>query len=166
MAKRKRAKDIGGHFSEEQLKNINAIIGRVRELLKNPKCAQVLGGTKNARALLNRAQVRYANTIDSKYRGTGGRFPFVASQARAYALDPQSNIYAYSEVGKRGLIAKNIYLNDRFLTKMSPSQQDTSFIHELNRLNGYGGASLERVKGDYANITNACGTADPLGPEK
>ena len=120
----------------------------------------MLGGKKKAQGLLNRAQVRSANTINPNYRGTNGSFPGVAGEANALALNPNSTNLARSEVSIRGLQGRNIYLNDRFFTNIGPSQQETVFIHELNRNRGYKG----KDKDDYARITNACGTADPYGP--
>jgi hypothetical protein len=152
----------GGQFTPTQQADVTALNNRVNQLLQNPNCAKALGGTKNAQALLNRAQERSANTINPNYRGTGGRFPGVARRANSLALNPNSTNVAFSEVGQRGLTASNIYLNDRFFTNIGSSQQETVFIHELNRNNGYRGTD----KADYANITKACGTADPYGPKK
>jgi hypothetical protein len=59
-----------------------------------------------------------------------------------------------------GLTATNIYLNDRFFTEIGFLKQQTVFIHELNRNNGYLGTD----KADYANIIKAFGTGDPYGP--
>jgi hypothetical protein len=95
-------------------------------------------------------------------------FSSAANTARAEAANPTSQILAYSESGSasrngRTILPGNIYLTDRFFTNVGPSQQDTVFIHELNRLNGN---SKPGYKEDYANITKACGTADPFGPRQ
>jgi hypothetical protein len=108
---------------------------------------------------MNRAQFRYANTINPNFRGTGGNYynrttgSTVASQARNLALNPGLN-RAFSEIG--GSI---IYLNDRFFSAPNIEQrgQDTLLIHELNRLNGY----KETETADYDRITAACGTERP-----
>ncbi|MGH9960641.1 MAG: hypothetical protein ACREBC_26565 [Pyrinomonadaceae bacterium] len=86
----------------------------------------------------------------------------MARDARALALNPNSHNLAFSEGGQKGLVATNIYVNERFFTDVGVSQQDTVFIHELNRLNGYKGAD----KTDYANIVKKCGTANPYGPRQ
>jgi RHS repeat-associated protein len=153
---------IGGHFPDYRSLEIELVKLEARDLLQNPTCAAILGGVQNAMNLLNRAQVRYANTINPAYRGTQGQFPYVASEARNIALNPKSNIVAYSEIGGPGLLATNIYVNERFFTDIGPSQQNTVFIHELNRLNGYTGDD----RSDYARIVQACGTANPYGPRR
>lgn len=109
-----------------------------------------------------------ANTLSPSYRGTGGLYSSAASTARTEANNPQSNILAYSEsapfatLNGRTVLPRNIYIIDRFFTNIGQSQQDTVFIHELNRLKGYRGGYSE----DYANITKACGTADPFGTKQ
>jgi RHS repeat-associated protein len=158
----------GGRFTPDQQADVDDLKDTVRELLKNPDCARVLGGTKNAQALMSRAQVRSANTLSSSYKGTAGLYSRAASRARSEANNSRSNILAFSEsspfasVNGRTVLPRNIYLTDRFFTDVGPSQQETVFIHELNRLNGYSGGYRE----DYANITKACGTADPFGPRQ
>jgi len=132
----------------------------VSALLKNPVCAEALGGLKNAQRLSNLAQVHYANTANPAYKGTGGRFPDAARLARAETLNPNSLVAAFSEEGQKGLLATNIYITERFFTNIGPSQQDTVYIHELNRLNGY---TSKDYRSDYANIIKRCGTADPFG---
>jgi RHS repeat-associated protein len=157
-------KDIGGKFSEDQQKRIKDIKDDVEKLLKNNKdCADYLGGEKKALALLGRAQVYNANTIDPKYAGTGGKFPGGARAAHKAALDPTSHNLAMSEIGARGVTASSIYVNARFFSDIGPSSQLTVFIHELSRLNGYKSKS---GKDEYAAIMKACGTADPFGPKK
>jgi RHS repeat-associated protein len=152
--------DIGGQFSEEQQKQVDEIKNKLKDLFKNEECAKALGGKKKALELLNRAQVRYANTINPKYAGTGGKAPGGARRARKDALD---YTLAISEIGAPGILATNIYINSRFFTDIGPSSQLTVFIHELSRLNGYDSKSGED---EYAKITKACGTADPNGPRK
>jgi hypothetical protein len=83
--------------------------------------------------------------------------PTVARDAHALAVNPNSRNAALSEVSIPGLTATNIYLQDRFFTDINFLQQQTVFIHELNRNNGYMGTD----KADYANIIKACSTYDP-----
>jgi len=177
--RRARSRGIGGDFPADKLEEIARLRERVRRLLQNPECAAALGGRENAARLLNRAVVRNAQTINVNYAGSGGRYGRSSSfgnltgagVARAVATNPASvatffpnaaNVYAVSEVGYGGISGQNIYLNDRFFSRPGPSQQETVFIHELNRLNGYNGTDVD----DYARITRACGTADPFGPKQ
>jgi hypothetical protein len=150
-----------GQFTPDQQKQVNDLNERVKKLLHDD-CARLLGGTRNAAALLNRAQEQSANTVNPNYKGTQRRFPTVARRANALALNPNSTNLAYSEQGIPGLQGRNIYLNDRFFTNIGPSQQDTVFIHELNRNKGYPGTDVD----DYARITKACGTANPYGTKQ
>ena len=157
----------GGQLSDIQDLTVKVIELAIVSLLGKSDCAALLGGVDNALSLLNRAQVLNANTLSPTYRGTQGMFSSAASTARAEAANPSSQILAYSESGSasingRTILPRNIYLTDRFFTNVGPSQQLTVFIHELNRLNGYSG----EYKEDYANITKACGTADPFGPRQ
>jgi hypothetical protein len=161
----KPAQRPGGEFSEEEDSfTVVSVQQEVTGLLKNPVCAAVLGGVQNANLLLGRAQVLSAATLSPTYNGTAGMFPSAAKAARAEVANPTSLIAAYSEsapatVNGKKILPRNIYLTPRFFTNIGPSQQDTVFIHELNRLNGYSGGYKE----DYAKITKACGTADPFG---
>ena len=157
----------GGQFPDNRGLEIELVKLEVKNLLQNPTCAAVLGGVENAKSLLGRAQVLNAGTLSPTYRGTEGMFSSAANSARAEAANPTSQILAYSESGSasrngRTIQPRNIYLTDRFFKNVGPSQQDTVFIHELNRLNGYS----RGYKEDYANITKACGTADPFGPRQ
>jgi hypothetical protein len=43
----------GGRFTPDQQADVDDLKDTVRELLKNPDCARVLGGTKNAQALMS-----------------------------------------------------------------------------------------------------------------
>jgi hypothetical protein len=79
--------NAGGQFTPDQQTDLRLLINSVNQLLlQNPDCAKVLGGTKNAQAVLNRANVRSANTINPNYRGTGGRYPGVAGRANSPPL--------------------------------------------------------------------------------
>ncbi len=159
--RRETPQNPGGQFTPDQQVALRLLTNSVEQLLlRNPDCANVLGGTRNAQAVFNRANVRSANTINPNYRGTGGRFPGVARRANSMALNPRSDNVAFSEVSVPRLTATNIYLNDRFFTKGDFLKRQTVFIHELNRNNGYLGTD----RADYANIIKACGTGDPYGP--
>jgi len=157
-----------GQFPDLRGLEVDLVRLEVKNLLQNADCAKALGGTQNALALQNRAQVLNANTLSPTYKGTQGLYPSAATQARYYANNPQLGIAAYFESSPfasrngRTVPPRNIYLNNNFFTQLGPSQQDTVFIHELNRPNGYGGTD----RNDYANITKACGTADPYGPRQ
>jgi len=110
--------------------------------------------------ILDRANIRSANTINPNYRGSSSRYPGIARQANALALNPNSKNVAFSEVSIPGLTATNIYLNDRFFTDIGFLKQQTVFIHELHRNGGYLGTDAA----DYAKIIKACSSGDPYGP--
>lgn len=160
--------NTGGQFPDLRALEVDLVKLEVKNLLQNPYCAKALGGMQNALALQNRAQVLNANSLSSTYKGTQGLYGSAVNQARYYANNLQLGIAAYSESSPfasrngRTVLPSNIYLNNNFFTKLGPSQQDSVFIHELNRLNGYRGTD----RSDYANITKACGTADPYGPRQ
>jgi len=155
------AGQIGGQFSSAQQKQVEDTKKDVKNRLQNPDCAGLLGGLRNAQALLRRANVLNANTLSPSYKGTAGLYSKAANIARSEASNP-SGFFAYSEGAPlrvnngRTVLPKNIYLTNRFFSE-NLSQQATLFIHELNRLKGYTGGYQE----DYVRITKACGTANP-----
>ena len=145
---------IGGTFSVGDLSTVKRIKSNVDTLLKDPNCAKVLGGTAKAQGLAKKATVMNGDTINPAFRGSGGT---AARAAHADAMDPNSNTLAILEVPGRF-----IFLNHRFFDRgYSDAQLETVYIHELHRLGGLKGNSMSVIKGDYANIVQACGTASP-----
>jgi len=156
------AGQIGGQFNSDQQKQIEDRKSDVKKRLQNPDCAKLLGGLKNAQGLLSRARVLNPSTLSRSFRGTAGLYSKAANLARSEAANAKEQLFGYSEsspfasVNGKKVLPRVTYLFNRFFTE-TPSQQETIFIHELNRLNGYSGT----YKDDYANITKACGTAAP-----
>ncbi len=146
----------GGEFTLALLNIINSIKARVDDLIKDPNCAQALGGTKKAQALAKRANVLSADSINPKFKGSVGSSGTTASAARAAANNPRSNNIAISEIN-----GTNIYINHR-IADLDSAQQETLYIHELNRLGGLKGNDSATIEGDYEKITKACGTKNPL----
>ena len=113
---------------DQTLELFGVLLG-VQDLLQNPNCAAVLGGIKQANALLNRATFYYAKTANPDYRGSNGNYydpktgVTVAGQARRLASTPGSTVAAFSEIG-----GKNVYLTDRFFHSPDPDTNFTGWV--------------------------------------